>query len=514
MSEEGDYTCFAQNQVGKDEMHVHITVVTAAPRIRPASQTYARVTPGGNIRFDCEALGEPKPKILWMLPNNDVIAASNERYLMHVNGSLDIRDVNLIDAGEYVCMARNPAGDNRKVYKLDIDGNPPVINGYHKNRTVVKDVAAKYSRKFIDCKAEGNPTPTITWIMPDNIFLKAPYFGSRINVHYNGTLEIRNVRPTDTAEFICMARNDGGEAVMVVQLTVTRNLRRPIFRNPYNERIVSRIGKTTVLNCAADGHPVPETIWTLPNGTRFTGEPDGGSGHHLGNDGTLIINNTRKEDAGKYRCGAKNFMGYIEKLIILDVGQKPYILTRPRGIIRSVAGEPLFLHCLSDGSPNPRIHWTIPAGHTLTRPQVLGRYHLLENGTLIVHDTTLHDRGNYICRARNDGGEAVLTVPVVILAYPPRITAGPPLNVRAVSGTPIQLNCAANGIPKPEITWELPDHSVLSTAEQGRPLGSELLHPQGTLIIQRPTVSDSGTYKCLAKNHLGTDSKVTYVHVL
>ncbi|XP_022624703.1 immunoglobulin superfamily member 10 [Seriola dumerili] len=514
MSEEGDYTCYAENQVGKDEMHVHITVVTAAPRIRPPSQTYARVKPGGNIRFDCEALGEPKPKILWMLPTNDVIAASNERYLMHVNGSLDIRDVKLVDAGEYVCMARNLAGENRKVYMLDIDGNPPVINGYRQNRTVIKDAAAKHSRKLIDCKAEGDPTPSITWIMPDNIFLTAPYFGSRINVHHNGTLEIRNVRPTDTAQFICMARNDGGEAVMVVQLEVTSMLRRPIFKNPYNERIVSRVGKTTVLNCSADGHPIPEIIWTLPNGTRFTGGPDHGSRHHLGNDGTLIIYNPHKEDSGKYRCGAKNFLGYIEKLIILDIGQKPYILTRPRGIIRSVSGEPLFLHCLSDGSPRPRIYWTIPGGHTFTRPQVLGRYQLFENGTLVVQESTLHDRGNYICRARNDAGEAVLTIPVVIVAYPPRITTGPPPSVKAVTGTPIQLNCAAIGVPKPEIIWELPDHSVLSTAEQGRPTGSEMLHPQGTLIIQRPTVSDSGTYKCLAKNHLGTDSKVTYVHVL
>uniref|UniRef100_A0A8C2WFP1 Ig-like domain-containing protein n=1 Tax=Cyclopterus lumpus TaxID=8103 RepID=A0A8C2WFP1_CYCLU len=165
MSEEGDYTCYAENQVGKDEMHFHITVVTAAARIRPTSQTYARVKPGGNVRFDCEALGEPKPKILWMLPTNDVIAASNERYLMHVNGSLDIRDVKLIDAGEYVCMARNPAGESRKVFKLDIEGNPPVINGYRQNRTVIKDVAPKYSRKLIDCNAEGNPTPTITWII-------------------------------------------------------------------------------------------------------------------------------------------------------------------------------------------------------------------------------------------------------------------------------------------------------------------------------------------------------------
>ncbi|XP_030008314.1 immunoglobulin superfamily member 10 isoform X2 [Sphaeramia orbicularis] len=514
MSEEGDYTCYAENQVGKDEMHVHITVVTAAPRIRPPMQTYAKVKPGGNIRFDCEAAGEPKPKILWMLPTNDVIAASNERYLMHVNGSLDIRDVKLIDAGQYVCMARNPAGENRKVYQVDIDGNPPVINGYHQNRTVIRDVASKYSRKFIDCKAEGDPTPTVTWIMPDNIFLSAPYYGSRINVHHNGTLEIRNVRPTDTAEFICMARNDGGEAVMVVQLEVTSMVRRPIFKNPFNERVVSRVGKTVVLNCSADGHPAPEIIWTLPNGTRFNGGPDRGSQHHLSKDGTLVIYNPRKEDAGKYRCGAKNYMGYIEKLIVLEVGQKPYILTRPRGIIRSVSGEPLFLHCLSDGNPRPVIYWTIPGGHTLTRPQVFQRYQLLENGTLIVRDTTIHDRGNYICRARNDAGEAVLTVAVMIIAYPPRITTGPPPAVRAIAGTPIQLNCAATGIPKPEITWELPDHSVLSAAEKGRPLGSELLHPQGTLIIQRPTVSDSGTYKCLAKNHLGTDSKVTYVRVL
>ncbi|XP_034024698.1 immunoglobulin superfamily member 10 [Thalassophryne amazonica] len=514
MSEEGDYTCYAQNQVGKDEMHVHITVVTAAPRIHSPSQTAIKVKLGGKIRFDCEAIGEPKPKILWLLPTQDVIAASNEHYLMHVNGSLDIRDVKLSDAGEYICIARNPAGENRKAYKLEIDGNPPVINGNYKNGTVIRDVAAKYSRKFINCNAKGDPPITITWIMPHHIFLTAPYFGSRINVHHNGTLEIRNVRPTDQAEFICLARNDAGEAVMVVQLQVTSMLRRPIFKNPYNVRIVSQIGKTTVLNCSADGYPVPEIFWTLPNGTRIAGGSDHDSRYRQGSDGTLIISNPHKEDAGKYRCGAKNLMGYIEKLIVLELGQKPYILTRPRGIIRSMSGQPLFLHCLTDGNPRPRIYWTVPGGHTLSWPQVLGRYHLLENGTLIVQDTTLHDQGNYICRARNVAGEARLTVPVVIIAYPPQITTGPPPNVRALAGAPIQLNCVATGIPKPDITWELPDHSVLSTTDKGRHMGSELLHPQGTLIIQRPTALDSGAYKCLAKNYLGIDSKVTYVYVL
>jgi len=495
-------------------MHVHITVVTAAPRIRPPRQTYGKVKPGGNIRFDCEAVGEPKPKILWMLPNNDVIAASNERYLMHVNGSLDIRDVKLMDAGQYVCIARNPAGEDRKLYRLELDRNPPVINGYRQNRTVIKDTAVKYSRKLIDCMAEGQPTPSITWMMPDNIFLKAPYFGSRINVHHNGTLEIRNVRPSDTAEFTCMARNEGGEAVMVVQLEVTSMLRRPIFRNPFNQRMVTRLGKTAVLNCSADGHPAPEMIWTLPNGTRFTGGSDRGYRHHLGSDGTFIIYSPVKADSGKYRCAAKNSVGYIEKLILLEVGQKPYILSRPRGIIRTVSGDPLFLHCLVDGSPRPSVSWTVPGGHTLTRPQVLGRYKLLENGTLVVHDTTIYDKGSYVCRAQNDAGEAVLTVPVLIVGYIPRLTTWPPPNVRAMVGAPVQLSCTAVGLPKPEITWQLPDGSFLSAAGPGRPLGSELLHPQGTLIIQRPTVSDSGAYKCIAKNNIGTDSKLTYVRVL
>ncbi|CAL8352907.1 unnamed protein product [Lota lota] len=514
ISEEGDYTCYAENQVGKDEMHVHITVVTAAPRIRPPRLTYGKVKPGGGIRFDCDAVGEPKPKILWMLPNNDVIAASHERCLMHVNGSLDIRDVKLMDVGQYVCIARNPAGENRKFYRLELDGSPPVINGYRQNRTVIKDTAVKYSRKFIDCKAEGMPLPSITWIMPDNILLKAPYFGSRINVHHNGTLEFRNVRPTDTAEYICMARNDGGEAVLVIQLEVTSMLRRPIFRNPFNERVVTRLGKTAVLNCSADGHPTPEMIWTLPNGTRFTGGPDRGYRHHLGSDGTFIIYAPVKEDSGKYRCAAKNSVGYIEKLILLDVGQKPYILSRPRGVIRAVSGEPLFLHCLADGSPRLSISWTVPGGHTLTGAQVLGRYKLLENGTLVLRDTTIYDRGTYVCRAQNNAGEAVLTVPVIIIAYTPRITTWPPPNVRAMVGAPVQLSCGAIGIPKPEINWELPDGSVLSGAGPGRPKGSELLHPQGTLIIQRPMVSDSGAYKCIAKNPLGTDSKLTYVRVL
>ncbi|KAM8954057.1 immunoglobulin superfamily member 10 isoform 2-T2 [Pelodytes ibericus] len=513
IAEEGDYTCYAENTLGKDEMKVHVSVVTAAPRIQSNHKTQYTARAGEGAVLHCEAIGEPKPKIFWLLPSSDMIATSHDRYVLHDNGSLTINQIKLLDAGEYMCVARNPAGDDTKLLKLDVQSKPPLINGLYTNKTIIKDTALKHSRKLIHCTAEGTPPLQIMWIMPDNIYLTAPYHGSRIMVHKNGTLEIRNVRPTDTAEFTCVARNDGGESMLVVHLEVVDVLRRPMFKNPFNEKLIAKPGKMAILNCFATGNPAPEIIWLLPNGTRFFNGlmP---SKYHAGSNGTFIIYSPTKEDTGKYRCAARNKVGYIEKLIILEVGQRPNILTHPRGPIKNIIGETLSLHCLSDGIPRPSVIWTLPSGYVIDRPHVNGRYMLLENGTLVIQETTIYDRGNYLCKAKNNAGEASISVPVMVVAYPPRITNKPPQNIHTRAGSPVHLNCMAIGIPKPEITWELPDLSVLSTASKGRPLGTELLHPQGTLVVQNPKGSDTGIYKCIAKNPLGTDSSSTYLKVV
>nr|XP_003218280.2 PREDICTED: immunoglobulin superfamily member 10 isoform X1 [Anolis carolinensis] len=513
VAEEGDYTCYAQNTLGKDEMKVHLTVVAAAPHIKQSSKAYAKVKAGDNAIFDCHAMGEPKPKIFWLLPSNDMISTSTQRYFLHVNGSLSVIKVRLIDAGEYICVARNSGGDDTKLYKLDVVSKPPLINGLYTNKTVIKMTAIKHSKKQIDCRAEGTPVPQIMWIMPDNIFLTAPYYGSRITVHKNGTLEIRNVRPSDSAEFICIARNDGGESILVVQLEILEMLRRPMFRNPFNEKVMVKPGKTVYLNCSVDGNPPPEIIWMLPNGTRLSA---GFRTLHyfLGNNGTLVINSPSKIDAGKYRCAAKNKVGYIEKLIVLEIGQKPTIFIHSRGTIKSTSGESLSLHCLAGGSPKPNIIWTVPSGYVLDHPQINEKYMLLENGTLFIREATINDRGSYTCKAQNYVGDSTVAVFVMIVAHPPRITNRPPRHIHTTAGVAIQLHCMALGVPTPEITWELPDHSLLSTGSKGRPSGSELLHPQGTLVIQNPRSSHSGIYKCMAKNQLGTDSTVSYVQVI
>ncbi|XP_012498381.1 PREDICTED: immunoglobulin superfamily member 10 isoform X1 [Propithecus coquereli] len=513
IAEEGDYTCYAQNTLGKDEMKFHLTVITAAPRIRQGYKANTRIKAGDTVVLDCEVTGDPKPKIFWLLPSNDMISFSSGRYTFHANGSLTIHKVKLLDSGEYVCVARNPSGDDTKMYKLDVVSKPPLINGLYTNKTVMKATAVRHSKKHFDCRVEGTPSPEVMWIMPDNIFLTVPYYGSRITVYTNGTLEIRNVRLSDSADFICVARNEGGESVLVVQLEVLEMLRRPTFRNPFNEKIVAQLGKSTALNCSVDGNPPPEIIWILPNGTRFSNGPQN-SQYLMASNGSFIIYKTTRDDAGKYRCAARNKVGYIEKLIILEIGQKPVILTYALGTVKSISGESLSLHCVSDGIPKPNIKWTMPSGYVLDRPQINGKYILHDNGTLVIKEATAYDRGNYICKAQNSVGHALITVPVMIVAYPPRITNRPPRSILTRTGAAFQLHCLALGVPKPEITWEIPDHSLLSMASKGRKHESELLHLQGTLVIQNPQTSDSGIYKCTAKNPLGSDHATTYIQVI
>ncbi|XP_071294377.1 immunoglobulin superfamily member 10 [Agelaius tricolor] len=513
VAEGGDYTCYAQNTLGRDEMKIHVTVVVAAPQIKHNHKTHVTVTAGDTALLDCEAAGEPRAQIFWLLPSSEMISSSTERHSLHANGSLSISQAGLLDAGEYLCVAQNPGGDDSKLYKLGVAAKPPIINGVHGNKTIMKVTAVRHSKKHINCRAEGTPPPQIMWIMPDNIFLTAPYYGSRIVVHKNGTLEIRNIRPSDTGDFTCVARNDGGETVLVVQMEVTEMLRRPMFKNPFNEKIIAKPGKPITLNCSVDGNPPPDISWMLPNGTWFSSSirtPQ----FVAGSNGALTILSPESQHAGRYRCAARNQVGYIEKLMVLEVAQKPRILTRPAGLVRGVSGEPLSLHCLAEGSPRPRLAWTLPGGRVLERPQLSGRLLLLDNGTLVIGAASPHDTGSYLCRAHNEAGDSSLTIPVMVAAYAPRIMGRPPPAIHTMPGAAVQLHCVVLGIPKPEITWELPDHSILSTAHQGRGSGGELLHPTGTLLLQNPQPSSSGTYRCTARNPLGTDTAATYVHVI
>ncbi|KAM6446312.1 matrix-remodeling-associated protein 5 [Liasis olivaceus] len=512
LREEGDYTCYAENQIGKDEMKVRVKVVAEPPTIRNKTYVILNTPYGDAVSVGCEAKGEPTPKVIWLSPSNRPIPVLSDKYQVYIDGTLLIQKAQRSDSGNYTCVARNSAGEDRKIVWIHVNVQPPKINGHPSTITSVREMALKDSRKFIDCKAEGIPSPRVMWAFPEGVILPAPYYGNRITVHRNGTLDIRGVRHTDAVQLVCIGRNEGGEARLVVQLQVVNHVEKPVFGDPVTERITATAGHSINLNCSVHGNPPPRTAWILPNGTELLKSSHLQRFYHK-RDGILHISALSAADAGTYRCTARNPGGYTERVVFLKVGVKPEISNHYNNLVSIINGETLQLHCITQPGQQARVTWTLPNGMVLDGPQVIGRFSLLENGSLIVREVSVFDRGTYLCKAATDYGSSLMNVPVIVIAYPPRITSEPAPVIYARPGNTVKLNCMAIGIPKAEITWELPEKLHLTTGAQSRLYGNKFLHPQGSLIIQQATQRDAGFYKCTAKNILGSDSKATYIHI-
>ncbi|XP_036695610.1 matrix-remodeling-associated protein 5 isoform X1 [Balaenoptera musculus] len=512
LREEGDYTCFAENQVGKDEMRVRVKVVTEPAVIRNKTYSVVQVPYGDVVTVACEAKGEPTPRVTWLSPANRLIPTSSDKYQIYQDGTLLIQKAQRSDSGNYTCVVRNSAGEDRKTVWIHVNVQSPKINGHPNAITTVREIAPGGSRKLIDCKAKGIPTPRVLWAFPEGVVLPAPYYGNRITIHRNGTLDIKSLRKSDSVQLACIGRNEGGEARLIVQLTVLEPVEKPIFHDPVSEKITAMAGHTISLNCSAAGTPTPTLLWVLPNGTELQ------SGHQLQRfyhkgDGMLHISGLSSVDAGAYRCVARNSAGYSERLVSLKVGLKPETSNQYHNLVNIINGETLQLPCILPGARQTRSSWTLPNGVVLEGPQVRGRVTLWENGTLTVRDASVFDRGTYVCKADTEYGPSVVNVPVIVIAYPPRITSEPTPVIYTRPGSTVKMNCMAVGIPKAEISWELPDKSHLTAGAQPRLYGNRFLHPQGSLTIQQAAQRDAGFYKCTAKNLLGRDSKTTYVHV-
>ncbi|KAJ3584076.1 hypothetical protein NHX12_014572 [Muraenolepis orangiensis] len=523
--EEGDYTCYAENQLGKDQMKVRVKVKaeTRPPRFRDGDPRAVAVPYGETASLPCGAEGEPAPVLSWISPTHRAIAPVPGKYQVLDDGTLVVLKVRRSDGGNYTCEARNGAGQSRRAVALEVLLTPPSIDGPQGggSAVVVAVAALRGERKLMDCVAAGTPTPRLMWILPGSVIVPVPYHGGRATTHRNGTLELRALRRGDSGQLTCIARNEAGEARLTVNLSVGEGEERnapPRVGGPGTETALLTIGRTMVLNCSLQGVPAPHLTWILPSGVPLS------SGARLPKffhrpDGSLVIGNPSAAEAGAYRCLGRHAGGLAERIVAVSQGREPQIGHRYASPVGVLPGQSLWLHCPVGGEPLA-LTWTLPSGVVLGRPQSAGRYAVLANGTLTVRQVSVHDRGTYMCRVANAYGSAApspVEVEVAVgtpHAAPPRITHGPPPLTHARQGVALQLDCTASGSPPAEVAWETPDRTRLAVGTQPRLYGNKYVHPRGALVIQNPTRRDAGLYRCTARNAVGVDSKATYLNVI
>ncbi|XP_030258915.1 obscurin isoform X9 [Sparus aurata] len=183
-------------------------------------------------------------------------------------------------------------------------------------------------------------------------------------------------------------------------------------------------------------------------------------------------------------------------------GGVPRFLSRPKAFAVCV-GKDATLSCTVVGSPTPLITWE-KEKLKLTSG---GRFKTVDDGDvyrLTIYDLTLEDSGQYMCRAKNNVGEAYAAVTLKV-ALPAEMAQRAPVFLLKPTSTRVDLGgdviffCRVAAHPEANFDWE----------KDGRYLGEsnriKIVNESdgSTLKIQSVRNLDSGTYTCRAKNTVG-----------
>ncbi|XP_019721089.1 roundabout homolog 2 [Hippocampus comes] len=216
VNDEGTFSCVAENRVGKLEASATLVVRdgrVAAPQfvIRPRDQIVAQ---GRTATFPCETKGNPQPAVFWQKEGSQNLLFPNQpqqpngRFSVSPGGALTIASVQRADAGYYICQALTVAGSILAKAQLEVtdvlsDRPPPIIRQGPSNQTLGVDGVA-----LLKCQASGDPIPSVSWLK-DGVSLlgKDP----RMSLQELGSLQITNVKLSDSGIYTCVATSSSGE---------------------------------------------------------------------------------------------------------------------------------------------------------------------------------------------------------------------------------------------------------------------------------------------------------------
>ncbi|XP_065202964.1 lachesin-like isoform X2 [Planococcus citri] len=276
------------------------------PKFLSRGQTF-RVVLGDTLVLPCEVENLSNYVLLWRRGSAVLTAATlmvtrDSRFRLVDGYNLEISDVMPQDAGDYVCQISD--GNNPdQIHTVEILV-PPSIRTTPSNGQLT---ARKGGSITLECKASGNPVPSILWSRKDNALPS----GEKAVEGFSITLE--KVDRHQAGVYQCTASNGVGDPVTVdMQLDVLYPPEIDVERN----WIHSGEGFEAQLVCIVHGEPLPEVLWYQDS---FLLDPtDRRTMDTRGNKHTLTIRNAQSADFGNYSCQAENNMGKTRKYMELS----------------------------------------------------------------------------------------------------------------------------------------------------------------------------------------------------
>ncbi|XP_069370096.1 muscle, skeletal receptor tyrosine-protein kinase [Paralichthys olivaceus] len=257
------------------------------------------------------------------------------------------------------------------------------------------DVLLDHNATFI-CEVESRPPADITWTKNNQPIMYDPRYRTR---EQGQMLIVPHVRESDNGEYCCLANNGIGEAAKscgALQL----KMKPQIKRHPTNLTLL--VESKAVLPCVTLGNPKPDVTWIKDDELiKITDRVT------ILDYGALKIHNIQKEDAGQYRCVARNSFGLaFSKPVTIEVQAPARILRVPKEK-RVAYGSQISLDCNATGNPIPTITW-LKNGNTISGASV--EETLVGEVILSVLKVTVNMPALFTCLASNRHNAGAYTV--------------------------------------------------------------------------------------------------------
>ncbi|XP_048837421.1 Down syndrome cell adhesion molecule homolog isoform X2 [Brienomyrus brachyistius] len=490
----GVYRCTCNNSAGVVTYQARINVRGPAS-IRPMKNLTAIA--GRDTYIHCRVIGYPYYSIKWY-KNSNLLPFNHRQRAFENNGTLKLSDVQKdVDEGEYTCyvLVKPRLETSQSVYvTVKV---PPFIQPFEFPRFSIGQ------RVFIPCVVVSGDLPIfITW-QKDGRPIPASLGVTIDNIDFTSSLRISNLSLMHNGNYTCIARNDAAAVEHQSQLIV-RVPPRFVVQPRDQDGIY---GKAVILNCSAEGYPVPTIVWKYSKGA---GVPqfqpialNSGFRIQLLVNGSLLIKHVLEEDSGYYLCKVSNDVGAdVSKSMYLNV-KIPAMITSYPNTTLATQGQKKELSCTAHGEMPIMVRWE--KEDRIINPE-MSRYvvSFKEVGdevisTLQILPTVREDSGFFSCHAINSYGEDRGIIQLTVQEPPDP----PEVEIREVRDRTIALRWTMGFDGNSPITGydiECKNKSASwGSAQTTKDVSPQL--NQATIIDLHP----SSTYniRMFAKNHIG-----------
>ncbi|XP_050422498.1 lachesin-like isoform X2 [Adelges cooleyi] len=256
--------------------------------------------------------------VIARIPRFGITHDSQKTWLLHVKGAQPE------DRGYYMCQVNtNPMISQVGYLKVVVP--PNIID----DESSPSSVSVRENQNLsLTCKAEGSPTPKISWKREDggHIATDRKRKGVPVDKLFGDTLNLTRVTRADMGAYLCIASNG-------VPPSVSKRIILDIEFSPMiwvpNQLVGAPAGTDVTIDCQTEAHPKSINYWSFrdsksmlfQNKKYVTSDTENSYRIHM----RLTIKDLSQADFGNYKCISKNSLGETEGSIRLYEIPKPSV---------------------------------------------------------------------------------------------------------------------------------------------------------------------------------------------